>query len=96
MFLVPPSSCRGSIYGWESVRDVVNHEGCETYNITQNNLLTNDQKILQLSKMAENQRQEILRLKKVKGDEHGESLTKKEEMDKEMKELLQNKGMLKL
>ena len=92
IFVVPPSSCRGSIYGWESGRDVVNHEGCETYNITQNNLLTNDQKIMQLSKMAENQRQEILRLKKGKGEENGDSFKKKEDIDKEMKELIQNKG----
>lgn len=43
--------------------------------------------------MAENQRQEILRLKKIKGDENGDYIKRKEEMDREVKELLQNKGI---
>ena len=43
--------------------DVVNYGDQETYNITKNNLLSAEEKILELTHVADNQKSEIIRLR---------------------------------
>ena len=43
--------------------DIVNYDGQETYNVTKGNLLTAKEKIVELTQVADTQKNEILRLK---------------------------------